>query len=132
MKLKIFSSSFARKSFSNSAKQRIETINTKLPRIRENRTFINRAIYIINEKKKKKKRIISSIIDYRMPPSKLEGETGWIASFRKRERERRGEEKRKRAARLDLSSSRGEIKFSRNRSERRESWPARFFSVGKL
>lgn len=67
-----------------------------------------------------------------MPPSKLEGETGWIASFRKRERERRGEEKRKRAARLDLSSSRGEIKFSRNRSERRESWPARFFSVGKL
>lgn len=65
MKLKIFSSSFARKSFSNSAKQRIETINTKLPRIRENRTFINRAIYIINEKKKKKKRIISSIIDYR-------------------------------------------------------------------
>lgn len=57
-----------------------------------------------------------------MPPSKLEGETGWIASFRKRERERkkrRGKEKKSgKIGSLELS--RGNQIFEEQKREKGE------------
>lgn len=124
MKLKIFSSSFARKSFSNSAKQRIETINTKLPRIRENRTFINRAIYIINEKKKKKKDYLEHNwlpgIERCLRRNWREKQDGLHPSVREREKKKRRGKEKKSGKIGSLELSRGNQIFEEQKREKGE------------
>lgn len=88
------------------------------------RTLINRAIYM----EKKKKGLSRAFFRSLRQNWEKHGRTAFSDKREKSKKRKRGGKKEQQDR-----ISRGEIKFSRNRSEKMESRPPpRFFSVGKL